>query len=368
MSETMEVGMRSSQCLSFLGVVLLSMFGEPLLADEVQRATVLESGAGVLGPTAHPSNSVFDLFGHNDRFHDNLLTLENDSQGMVARLTCRTEVGSPRVTDCDTTNGLRPGLAVIAPGIPQSAGRRIAGEITPNSFVLTGPAQSGAGVGPVEAIGPCGNAAIRTTDSVIHYERGAFGYSVVGTGCIGNFPDTLYAEVGNIGPPGDPDDTSFAVISTHTHGAKNFPDTQYKAFEVRGDTGDIIFRSAGPTRFGTERVRIRNTGIFALNTGLSLTKRTVSAGTSDTAGMSDVVIYWNSSTPGAKAQNIPGCSSEIDGQTYIIKDEKGDANSNNITVTPSSGTIEGGTNVAIRSPRGMVRLQCDSTSSNWNLL
>lgn len=90
--------------------------------------------------------------------------------------------------------------------------------------------------------GQTGNAAFNFHDSDIRYSRGAFGYSVRNSTQHGYFPNTLYAEIGNIAPPSDPDDTSFAVISTHASLATNFPGTSYKAFEVRGDTGVINFR------------------------------------------------------------------------------------------------------------------------------
>src|SRR5262249_48066120 len=145
-----------------------------IFADDAQRAVALENVGGTLGPTSQPVNSVFDLVGHNDQYHDNLLTLQNDSQAVTATIACRTEVGSPIVRDCDSTAGLRPGLLVIGPGIPQSAGRKIAGQISPTGFALSGPAETGAGMGTVKVIRQCGNAAIRVRDSIINYERGAF--------------------------------------------------------------------------------------------------------------------------------------------------------------------------------------------------
>lgn len=97
----------------------------------------------------------------------------------------------------------------------------------------------------VNSSGVCGNDATRYRDSVIHYERGAIGYSSVATGCVGGFfPDHLYGEIGNIGPASDPDDTSFAIVNTHAAAATHFPGTQFAAYEIRGDTNKNYWRKS----------------------------------------------------------------------------------------------------------------------------
>ena len=157
-----------------------STFGYNLYFPNQQTGIAFGSGA-ILDTTYQPANAVADLIARNDTYHDNVLTLENDSVQLSS--------------------------------------------------------------------GQCGNDAIRFRDSIGHTERAAFGYSSVQTGCVtGYSPDYLYAEVGNIGPAGNTDDTSFAVINTHAGGENNFPATSYKMLDVRGDTGNIYINNSSSTR------------------------------------------------------------------------------------------------------------------------
>lgn len=63
------------------------------------------------------------------------------------------------------------------------------------------------------------------------------------------------------------------------------------------------------------------------------------------------------------AINLPSVPT---GTVYVIKDGKGDANTNNITITPLVGNIDGGFNYLINWPQGAVTLQFDG--SNWKAL
>jgi hypothetical protein len=53
----------------------------------------------------------------------------------------------------------------------------------------------------------------------------------------------------------------------------------------------------------------------------------------------DYIVIVKKATGAATTANLP--SSPNQGDTYMIKDGKGDAHTNNITVTPASGTIDG---------------------------
>ncbi|WP_081082906.1 glycosyl hydrolase family 28-related protein [Burkholderia cepacia] len=136
--------------------------------------------------------------------------------------------------------------------------------------------------------GVSGNAAFRFVDNVNGIERGAFGYSRVSTGTSGGFyPDLLYAEVGNL-TAGDPDDTDFGIIVTHSSGASSFPGSSLVAMRVVSKTGDINFNTQGsgavnvgtigtPTPFtigmqnSLARFRERdNTNNFAITTNVGL--------------------------------------------------------------------------------------------------
>ena len=51
-----------------------------------------------------------------------------------------------------------------------------------------------------------------------------------------------------------------------------------------------------------------------------------------------------------------------EGKIYIVKDQSGGAATNNITVQPASGTIDGGASVLINSNYGEVQVYCDGSA------
>jgi len=53
----------------------------------------------------------------------------------------------------------------------------------------------------------------------------------------------------------------------------------------------------------------------------------------------------------------------------VIKDLKGDANTNNITINAgASTTIDGASSKVINTARGFVRLIYDGASGSWNVV
>lgn len=54
---------------------------------------------------------------------------------------------------------------------------------------------------------------------------------------------------------------------------------------------------------------------------------------------------------------------KINGKRLVIKDESGNASTNNITIQAESGTIDGSASVSIIADYGVVRLYSDG--SNW---
>lgn len=102
--------------------------------------------------------------------------------------------------------------------------------------------------------------------------------------------------------------------------------------------------------------RVEETGARVVKVRTATTSPvTVNAGT-------DYVIITNLAAPGAVAVNLP--SLVLSGLTYVIKDGKGDAATNNITITPNSGTIDGAATKVINTNNGSVRLVHDG--ANWH--
>ncbi len=93
--------------------------------------------------------------------------------------------------------------------------------------------------------------------------------------------------------------------------------------------------------------------------------RNVTSGSTDTATTADSTINWLSASGAAKTETLPGCTASISGIELWIKDSQGDAHSNPIALTPSSGTIDGAASVSIDVNFGAGHVRCDGSHTNW---
>ena len=78
----------------------------------------------------------------------------------------------------------------------------------------------------------------------------------------------------------------------------------------------------------------------------------------------DQIIVVDKSSASASYLDLP--ASPTTGTTYRIKDGKGDAATNNITIAPASGTIDGDSNVIINANYASVDLVYNGTE--WNII
>lgn len=93
--------------------------------------------------------------------------------------------------------------------------------------------------------------------------------------------------------------------------------------------------------------------------------RAAQSGGFDTASLSDYLVYWNYLYASTKSQVIPSANTANAGFVLIIKDRYGDAQTNNIQVTPQSGTIDLSSNYTINTNKGFVYLVADPNSNDW---
>lgn len=93
------------------------------------------------------------------------------------------------------------------------------------------------------------------------------------------------------------------------------------------------------------------------------TRVITAAGAVTVSGTADYFICVNKSAGAATAVNLP--ATPATGLTYLIKDCKGDAATNNITVTPNAGNIDGSGTYVISNNYGSVAVTYNGTA--WNL-
>lgn len=96
----------------------------------------------------------------------------------------------------------------------------------------------------------------------------------------------------------------------------------------------------------------------------SSTVRVITAAGAVTVTTADYTIAVNKSVGAATAVNLP--ASPATGLTFVIKDLKGDANTNNITLTPAAGNIDGVGTYVMNVARQSRIIQY--TGSEWSII
>lgn len=105
------------------------------------------------------------------------------------------------------------------------------------------------------------------------------------------------------------------------------------------------------------------TGIATFTGGMRWGVRVVVAAGAITLTNADVVVVANKTVGAATVVNLPA---GVANQVFVIKDGKGDANSNNLTVTPAAGTIDGAATYVMNVAYQSVTLVYSGTQ--WNVM
>ena len=130
---------------------------------------------------------------------------------------------------------------------------------------------------------------------------------------------------------------------------------------AQGPLGALQFRNnveAG-TISGSNNL-VFNNNVLQVFGGLKLNRRNTT--TTITASTTDYYIGTNT-TNGVLSIRLPDAANLLDGQTYVVKDEAGTANSNNVTILASgSQTIDGQNSVILESPFASIQLYCNGTN------
>ena len=100
--------------------------------------------------------------------------------------------------------------------------------------------------------------------------------------------------------------------------------------------------------------------VLTIGGGLILSRRFTN--TSITASITDYYIGASTQT-GPLSIRLPAASLLGNGQTYVVKDEYGAANTNNVTILASgSQTIDGQNSIVLESPYSSIQLYCNGAN------
>lgn len=114
----------------------------------------------------------------------------------------------------------------------------------------------------------------------------------------------------------------------------------------------------------TLRLTIGQDGSFTFAGAFITQTRTVTAAGAVTVTTADYTVYINKTVGAATVVNLP--ASPATGLEFRFKDLKGDANVNNITLTPAAGTIDGAATYVMNVARQATKIQYNG--AEWSVL
>ncbi len=100
--------------------------------------------------------------------------------------------------------------------------------------------------------------------------------------------------------------------------------------------------------------------LSTISQGLNINPRIVTASGNVALTTTDYTVVIKKTVGAATLVNCPPNTS---GEAFIVKDGKGDAGTNNITITPAAGNIDGNPTYVINTNYGSVGFFGDGT--NW---
>jgi hypothetical protein len=128
-----------------------------------------------------------------------------------------------------------------------------------------------------------------------------------------------------------------------------------------GTAGSIVLgQGASAPTYSSGGTKIDASGDVFLGKGQVVNRTTVSNAGYTTLATDYIVAYTSLSAGQAVSLSSANAATN---QVYIIKDESGNAGADNITCTPSSGTIDGAANKVINAAYGVLRVYYNG--ANW---
>lgn len=136
---------------------------------------------------------------------------------------------------------------------------------------------------------------------------------------------------------------------------------QYTGLYIRKEATDTWYIEGGAT--SGSFTSLTATGLTTLSGGQIVKTRVVTAAGAATVSATDFTVIINKTSGAATTVNLPV---GVTGTVYRIKDGKGDASANNITVAPAAGNIDGAATYVINTNYGSIDLVYNGTI--WNVL
>ncbi len=138
-----------------------------------------------------------------------------------------------------------------------------------------------------------------------------------------------------------------------------------------GTAGDLVYSAWDSNTAGTTPSTIFNA---IMRTGQTqakfsvpvVTPKRTAITTPVTVIATDRTVITNLTSPGAVVVNLP--AAPLDGQEIIIKDGKGDAGTNNITINGNGANIDGYTSYVLNTNFASLEIVYDSASTNWRII
>ena len=128
-----------------------------------------------------------------------------------------------------------------------------------------------------------------------------------------------------------------------------------------GYASQMVITNGGKVGIGTNSptATLDVNGTAKFRAGVNAAVRVITAAGSISVTTADYIVCVNKTTGAATTVNLPASPSV--GDQYVIKDCKGDANTNNITITPAAGNIDGVATYVINTARQSAGIFYDGT-------
>lgn len=155
---------------------------------------------------------------------------------------------------------------------------------------------------------------------------------------------------------------SFPVLNatqTWNNGAVTFTGIKFNATSTASAAGSLLLdlQLGGVSQFS-----VNKSGLLTTAGGRVRAVRVITAAGAITVAVTDDVVVVNKTVGAASAVALPA---GVTGQVFVIKDGKGDAAANNITITPAAGTIDGAATYVMNTNYQSVTLIYNATQ--WNV-